>query len=291
MKQPIIALAALLAATGFSYSQEQVSEPAEPAPIFTTARILGNIPDGTPPPPAAPKPEFIVPAKDILQTATHQQGGRTITLHQIKPIALPPPPPPATAVAEPDPEFLARFAKYRETHPRSGTLFLSATVYRRAGSQPRTLVRYWPAGKGEGITFWSSADFALVSGIHAYIDTAGKTRSIFMGWGSVDIDRMTDLAATRDRKFVTPEIPTFPDGKASFLISGNQPAAEDLVAIQSLHDLYNGEYQRLLTAHQGREQARLLHEAELKANPPRPKDITLHYWRTEKPAPAKGGVQ
>ena len=49
--------------------------------------------------------------------------------------------------------------------------------------------------------------------------------------------------------------------------------------IQSLHDLYNREFQRLLTAYQGREQARLAQVAELKAHPPQPKDITLNYWR------------
>ncbi|MEI6607902.1 MAG: hypothetical protein WCP35_21580, partial [Verrucomicrobiota bacterium] len=47
----------------------------------TTACILGDLPDSTPPPPQPPKPIFVVPAKDILTTATQQQCGRTITLN------------------------------------------------------------------------------------------------------------------------------------------------------------------------------------------------------------------
>jgi hypothetical protein len=56
-----------------------------PAPVVvpTTARIIWNIPDGTPPPPQAPKPAFVVPTKDNLTTTTHEQGGRTITIQKI----------------------------------------------------------------------------------------------------------------------------------------------------------------------------------------------------------------
>lgn len=279
MKSAPLVFAATLAAAGFIHSQDQS------APVVTAACILGDIPDGTPPPAATPQPEFVVPAKDILQTTTHHQGGRTITLRQIKPIALPPPPaPPATV--ELDPEFAARLADSREVHPSSGLLFLSAAVYRSADSPPRTLVHYWPEDGGETITFWSSADFALVSGIHSFADTAGQTHSIIMGWGDVDIPPANNLAETD-----APEIPTFPEGNATFQFSGKQPAAADLTTIQSLHDLYNSEHPRLLTAYQGREQARLQQEAELKAHPPKPKDITLHFWRTERPAAAKGGAK
>jgi hypothetical protein len=94
--------------------------------------------------------------------------------------------------------------------------------------------------------------------------------------------------AARGREYHAPDIPAFPDGPATFAIVGEQPADEILVSIQSLHDLYNSEYARLKTAMEGRERARIEREAYLKANPPQPKDITLNYWRVEKPAPVKG---
>jgi len=259
------------------------------------ARILGNIPDGTPPPPSLPQPQYHVPTQDILDTKAHQQGGRTITIRQIKPIALPSPPAPVAAVVgELDAEYSERLAEYREAHPKSDLLFLSVTVFRSKSGAPRSLVRYWPQGTGTAVTFWSSADFSLIAGgINSFVDAAGGTHHLFMGWGSVDIDRMRELYAAKGRVYHVPELPDLPDGKAIFQFTGEQPAAGDLVAVQSLHDLYNNEYDRLKTAFKGRERARIQQEADLKANPPQPKDITLNYWRTEKPATtsAKGAVK
>jgi hypothetical protein len=283
----------LLVALPALAQQQDISPEVEPAlSPATPARILGNIPDGTPPLPAPPKPPFIVAQRDILSTATHQQGGRTITVREIQPIALPPPPAPPPATVAMDPALLARLDEYRAAHPRNEFLFLGATVYRSKNSPPRTLVRYWPMAGSGSITFWSSADFALIAGgINSFIDSAGEEHAIFMSWGSVDIDRMIDLQAAHGHEYDAPEMPDFSEGEATWQIIGNPPAdPADLVPIQSLHDLYNREHDRLLTAYQGRERARIAREADLLANPPKPKNITLNYWRTETPAaaPVKG---
>jgi hypothetical protein len=288
-----VAVIATAATVRSQETEAAISRESTTAPVtsITTARILGNIPDGTPPLPEPPKPKFIVPSKNVLSTTTHEQGGRTITIQRIKPIDLPPPPPPTVATAAPSEEFKQRLAEYRATHPRSGMLFLSATVFRSKDTPPRTLVRYWPEGKGETITFWSSADFALIAGgIQSFVDYAQDTHCMFMGLGNVDVDRMTDLLAAKGRLYAVPDMPTLPDGKATYEIVGNQPAAEELVPIQSLHDLYNSELERLKTAYEGRELARIAHEAYLKAHPPQPKDFTLHYWRTEKPVSNEKGT-
>lgn len=295
MKPLLRILPLLIAAATLAHSQDDlgaVSREFAAAPVTpTVARILGNIPDGTPPPPTPPKPQFRIPQRDILATTTHEQGGRTITIRQIKPIALPPPPAPTEPSAAVDAEFSQRLAEYREENPTSGLLFLGATVFRSKDSPPRTLVRYWPKAKGAEITFWSSADFALIAGgIDSFVDSAGETHYLLMGWSNVEIDSMKDLQTARGLDQGEPSLPDFPNGNAAYQIIGKQPAAEDLAIIQSLHDLYNNEHARLLTAWQGREQARLQQEAYLKAHPPQPKDITLNYWRTEKPAAAKGGA-
>ncbi len=189
-----------------------------------------------------------------------------------------------------DEAFRQRLAAYRTAHPLEKLLFLGATVFRSQDSPPRTLVRCWPAGGREEITFWSSADFALIAGgIQSFTDAAGDAHSLFLGWGSVDLDRLAALPATRGRKYVAPEIPVFPEGGAVYQITGSPPAAADLVPIQALHDLYNREHDRLLTAWQGRERALIEREAYLKAHPPQPKDITLNYWRSEAPAASGKG--
>jgi hypothetical protein len=274
-------LSVLLAFATLAHTKD---EPATATP--TTARILGEIPDGSPPTPQPPKPEFHVAERDILSTTTHQQGGRTITIRRIKPINLTPPPAPVelnpTAA---DAEYSQRAEEFSEAHSKWRLLFIGATVFRSKDSPPRTLVRYWPGDGNPAITFWSSADFAIIAGgINSFVDAAGDTHSLIMGWGNVDIERMTDLLAAKGQEYDTPEMPVFTEGKATFQVVGDAPAAGELVAIQSLHDLYNDEYQRLKTAHEGRERARIEREEYLKAHPPQPKDITLNYWRVSKPA-------
>ena len=282
-----LALLAALATTALVLAQDKpiVDFPA-------TARILGSIPDGTPPPSEPPKPKFIVPAKDVLESKSIQQGGRTITVRKIKPIALPPPPPPPEPLsAEAQAAYRERVAAYRASHTRTRMIFLSATVFRSKDFPPRTLVRCWPEGKREMITFWSSADFGLIAGVLSFVDTTGVTYSKMMGWGYADVESMSEINAARLKVYGATAPPPFPDGKASFEIIGAPVPAEDLAPIQALHDLYNNEHARLKSAFEGRERARLEHEAYLKANPPQPKDITMDYWRIERPAPAKGGAK
>ena len=286
-----------VAPTRESATAPNVATPAMPGttrPILpATARIIGDIPDGTPPPPQPPKPRFVARATDILDSKVHQQGGRTITIQRIKPIALPPPPDPTPIpLAATDPAFQEHLASFREDHPQSNMVPLGASVYHFKDAPPRTLVRYWPDGRGESITFWSSADFSLLSGIFSFVATDGETRCLFMMWGIEDFNSMADLLATLNRGHGVSNIPDFPDGPATFTIVGIPPADSTvLVPIQSLHDLYNNEFNRLKTAWDGRGRARIQREVYLKAHPPQPKNITLNYWRTDKPASGKGAAQ
>jgi len=295
MKSIRLVLAAVMAIAA-SVRAQVVDGGVSPEPVVApvaspaTACILGDLPDGTPPPPQPPQPVFSVPSKNILTTTTHQQGGRSITIRRIKPIALPPPPEPAPVLAESalqeDPSEIG------EPHPTWDLMFMGASVFRTKDSQPRTLVSYSLGNKGE-VTFWSSADFGLLSGFGEFAAASGQTYSLIMCWGYEDIEgSMADFQASHDRPYEAPLMPRFPDGKATFSIIGDPPAdPEILVPIQALHDIYNNEFARLKAAYEGRERAQLQREAELKANPPRPKNITLNYWRTERPAPAKGGAK
>ena len=282
-----IFISTLIASTAFVHSQTESGTGVSPAsPSTTTARIIGTIRDGTPPPPPPPKPEYHIASRDVLSTKTHQQGGRTITVREIKPINLPQPPAPVEVTPNAlDNSFIEQMRAYHATHPRPELLCLGATVFLSANHPPRTLVRYWSIDHKSQITFWSSADFSLIAGgISSFIDTTGADHSIFMSWSHMDADLVSKVYAAQNRVYQKPEIPAFPEGKATFQIIGAAPAAEELIAIQSLHDIYNSELPHLQTAYQSREQARLQREAYLKANPPQPKDITLNYWRTEKPA-------
>ena len=169
-------------------------------------------------------------------------------------------------------------------------LFISASVYRTGISQPRSLVRYWPGQSGESVTFWSAADFALISGIHTFVATDGSICNLLMSWGNMDPTRTAALMASHGRQYTPPDIPVFPDGPATFTIVGTPPDDPSVLApIQALHDLYNREFWRLKTAYEGRELARIQREADLKAHPPQPKNLVVNFWTTDTPAPAKRG--
>ena len=275
MKLILRAIPVLLAATAFVHAQNKL-------PATFHARILGEIPDGTPPPPQPPKPKFIVPAKDVLHTKIHQQGGRQITVRNINPIQLPPPPQITPPLDITDPAIQERIAQAREEHPTDEFLCVGASVFRPKDSAPLSFVRMWPQGHGECIVFWSSADFALISGIGIFVGPDGGTRNLFLMWNFSEIETRTALQKELGPE--SPPIPDFPPEKATFHISSGNPSKQTLASIQCLHDLYNNEHARLEKAYQGRERARILYEAELKANPPKPKDIVLNYWRTEIPA-------
>ena len=266
-----------------------VAQVASPA----TARILGDIPDGTPPPPSPPSPKFNVAAKDIVQTTVHQQGGRAITIQRIRPIALPPPPePPEPAAGFDQAAFDALAAEQSAKYPAARLLVLGATVYHSKAAPPRTLIEYRPSGTGETATFWSSADFAILPWFLSFVGSDGRIYDSTVFSLSVDRDQMAAAHAAHPRAPAAPDMPEFPTGAATFIVVGDTPDDPEILApIQALHDVYNNEFERLKSAYEGRERARIEQEAFLKANPPQPKDITLKFWRSERPAPAKGGVK
>ena len=247
------------------------------SPEVATAHVLGNLPDGTPPPPEKLRPKFIVPVEEIIASRVHQQGGRQITVQKITPIALHLPPE-AVPIDINDPALKQHIAQYRATHPALKMLLVGATVYHSKDSPPRTLVRLWHQAEGTPVSVWSSADFSLLSGVSTFADSSGNTASLMMMWSVTNLDHANALQRKFARQFTPPEIPTLPEGKATYVVTGGTPNTETLASIQSLHDLYNNEHTRLLAAFQGRERARLATGAELKAHPPKPKDIVLNHW-------------
>ncbi len=241
--------------------------------------------DGTPPPIEPPKPGFVVAPEDIISSETHIQDGRKIIVQEISPIALPAPVADQPVLDQTNPAVQQRLADLRAA-PRVEQIFIGATVFRSKDSAPRTYATYRPTNGGAPVTFWSAGDFSLLTGFSSFQGSDGKTRSLSMMWSSRDLDRANQFPAQNPAT----QIPDFPAGNATFAITSEKPSPEAIAAIQSLHDVYNNEYERLKTAYESREQARLQQAAELKAHPPKPKDIILNFWRTDAPAtPATAG--
>lgn len=257
-----------------------------PAGAPATARILGDLADGTPAPPAAPRPALIVAAKDILRTKTIQQGGRKITIQRITPIASPPPDSAPLTEAYGEAACQEPTAEPAPQPIDWDFLMLGATVFRFKDAPPRTLVTCWPAGRSGSVSLWSSADFGLLSGFSDFVAANGHAFSMFLMWSYQDIDRIDELQDSCGSLCGEADILEFANGKASFTTTGDAPADEEVLApIQALHEIYNNQLPRLAAAYQARERARVQREADLEANPPRPQDVIIRYAAGTKPAP------
>ena len=277
---PLLLLSALVSITFV------LAEDVEIADAPATAQVIGEVQDGTPPPPEPPNPGFVVPPEDIISSETHIQDGRKIIVQEISPIALPAPTAEPPVLDQTHPAVQQRLAALRENAQHTEQIHIGATVYRSKDSPPRTYATYRPISGGNPVTFWSSADFALLTGFSSFLGSDGKTRSLTMMWSSRDLDRANQFPAQNP----APQIPNFPEGLATFAVTSENPTPEALAAIQSIHDVYNNEFDRLQAAYDSREQARLQQAAELKAHPPKPKDITLNFWDTQQSA-TTGGAQ
>ncbi|MBC8126563.1 MAG: hypothetical protein H8M99_05385 [Gloeobacteraceae cyanobacterium ES-bin-144] len=293
LKSRIYSLYSLLCA-GMSYVVATAQEASLPSPLDahleiasssaisakpSPARVLGKLPDGTPPPPQPPKPPFIVAEKDVFDSVRHAQGGRTITIQEIQPIDLPPTPEAKPEVNVDSESFRKLAAAHREKFPAPEFIQVGASVYVFGDQPTRTLVTIRSHMDQKLYKFWSSADFSYLSGFSTFVGSDGMTRSMFMMWSFHYPDRVISRRTANAKLYEAPKPPAFPAEKVSFILVGDQPDEQTLASIQSLHDLYQNELPRLKAAYEGRERAQREGEAELKAHPPKPQDITLNYWR------------
>jgi hypothetical protein len=79
------------------------------------------------------------------------------------------------------------------------------------------------------------------------------------------------------------------------MTQGDLTNTEAYEGITALHELYRSDYARLKQAYDLREQRRKEREAALRANPPVPEDVVLHFWKVdrdeENTVGPKGGAQ
>lgn len=261
----------------------------------TTVSIPGPVADGTPSD-TAPTPE--VPDFKVLNSTTQHievteapplpglppvTGDISLT---VKKVADPQLPEPTTSTDTGTSSSQADSAAPIEL---ARSLVVSASVY----DHSRTLLQIRMDGNtSEEIKAWSNLDFNHFSGFAYYRVTKGDGSYQEHGMMMVLSDIDTQQAAASG-DYVAPQIPSLPDlatnGPAFVVVEGTN--ADALTALGELHELYRREGTRLAEAFQGRVAAEAQRRAELLANPPKPKDVVLHYWRGQSPATAEGGAQ
>lgn len=205
-------------------------------------------------------------------------GTMTLKVHSVADPGLPDPPRPAPPQER---EASGEFAEWIEEQRESRIAFVSATVYDRR----RTLLTCYPSGGDDAVTVWSNLDFNHFSGIRTFEATGadGETRSynLMMGIANQDTKQWRKLSARRKIEWEIPNIPHLPDGAPAFVIETKNPAPESLQLIEDLHALYRTEGRRMAKDAAAREKAYAEKKAHLLANPPKPKDVTVHFWKRE----------
>lgn len=312
MKIPIPTIFSLALLTTFPLSAQEATDsiPVEEQKVVvakeTEAQIPGNISDGTPSPPV---PERVLIEFEVLHSHTKQvhvvespempglpapEGTINVTVQLVKDPGLPDPPPPLPVLPPDDPAVLARLAELREQYKETQLVFVSATVY----DHSRTYLRCYPSGGGgrREICGWSNLDFNHFSGFATYqvkgADGELREYGLLMGIGNEDTHKRAEWLAKHDREYVAPEIPSLPElataGPAFVISEGDTTDKEAMELIEGMHSLYKVEGKRMEDAYFARLKAYEERKAFLLANPPKPKDISIQFWKREKPTGSNG---
>ena len=202
--------------------------------------------------------------------------------------------PPPPALPPDDPAVVARLAELSEQYAGTQLVFLSAEVH----DHNRTFLTIYPNGKHAGaVTAWSNLDFNHFSGFSTFrvkdgIDGTPHDIALLMGIGNTDKQRLGRLAKRSGRDHDVPKIPEIPDlaaGGPSFIVVEGDAGSPAMDTMEQIHDLYRKEGSRMEAAHRARQQDRAKRKAYLLANPPKPKDVTIQFWKRNNPSPK--GVQ
>ena len=266
-------------------------EEAAAVQISGDANLLGEVADGTPPPPGPP-PEL--PDFRIEDTTVRRLPDRKVTIHRVEDPDLPPLPPPPEPMTEEElqawrssPEYQAFVAKAQEHYRKTRWAFVSATVY----DHEKTHLQWWIPGDRERnlapkcFEAWSNIDFLHLCGFGSF-EYEGTEYMLLMLVCGMDTGKWRQVLAERGRELHLPASPGLPVGQPAYVVTKGDPAdADGLALMDGLHALYAKEKDRLIAAYESREQARIEREAYLKANPPKPKDLILHYWRGKRTQP------
>lgn len=267
---------------------------------FTTkwdVEIPGPIADGTPAAPA-PKPELI--DFKVLRSRTSRMdvteapempdlppitGTINVTVQVVEDPNLPDPLPPLPSLPPDDPAVVARLAELKETYRGTQLVFLSATVY----NHNRTFLRIYPDGRAvDSVTAWSNLDFNHFGGFSTYRVKDAEDGILYdigllMGIGNTDTYNRAEWAEEEGHEHKAPEMPDLADGGPSFVVVEGDAQSPEMDTLVQIHDLYRKEGARMEEAYHAREKARAERKAYLLANPPKPNDVTIRFWKRNRP--------
>ena len=191
-----------------------------------------------------------------------------MTVQEIAKDALPMPPAPVSPAVQPAPAPDSEVRPHREF----GFLNIGGSVYCRDGQPARTLINYRIPSDNQNISFWTSADWRLITGVGGITDSSGK-RWQLMGMFS-SYDQGVRAFAARVKATAIPE---FPAGKSTIQILSGNPTPEQLAPVKLFLAYYDANLPELQAAYNSRVEEQERRAAEEKAHPQVPEDIVVQY--------------
>jgi hypothetical protein len=187
--------------------------------------------------------------------------------------------PPILPELEPEkPAAVVSVEESTKESPDTQLIFVSASVYKNTFTQFRIQAS---GPDAEEITGWSNIDFNHFTGFASYqikgTDEEVREYALVMGIGDIN---------TLDPSDAIPRLPDLATQGPAFVLTGGDiknRATKELV--ESMHILYKAEGERLAEAYRLRTKAYEERKAFLLANPPKPKDVTLRFWKRNEPSP------
>ncbi|MGJ8632379.1 MAG: hypothetical protein ACSHX7_00510 [Luteolibacter sp.] len=214
-------------------------------------------------------------------------GRINVTVQMVQDPELPEPVEPLSTLEPDAPEVIKQLEELRETYQGTSLVFISATVY----DHSRTLLRIYGNDESRDVvTAWSNLDFNHFGGFSTYQVTDGVDGTIFeygilMGLGNQETDKMAELASRSGIKYEVPKIPKLVDvlkGGPAFSVVEGEEGSSAMATLEQLHDLYRKEGRQMERAFYARKKARAERKAYLLANPTKPDDVTISFWRKTK---------
>ncbi|QJE95269.1 hypothetical protein [Luteolibacter luteus] len=213
------------------------------------------------------------------------KGAINVTIQNVMDPGLPTPPPVLPALPPDDPAVTARLDELREAYHGTELVFLSATIY----DKRRTLLRIYPnGGPNQAVEAWSNLDFMHFTGQGEYRirypDGTVQDIGLLMGVGAVDTSRTRAWVEQHGGRYEAAEIPEIAElanGGPAFVVVKGDADSPAMATLEQLHDLYRKEGARMEAAYHAREQVRAERRAYLTANPPKPGDVTIRFWKRE----------
>ena len=265
MKSRTLLLTALLGSVLTCFSQDKAE-----------TRIIGilNTGETSKPAPAKPLPDFKVRA-----SKTHRVDGRNVRIEQIEPPEFKEVRAQKNEVREIDSKDSPWLKNTPITRPMR-VIAVSSTIY---GKGINKLTRITLHYEKNNYYAWSNIDFRHLQGISAY-KANGREYFILLGMGLARDDQGEVMNIEDAYKMGCPRQLAPSENNTGFIYTGDSERNKDPKALlareilEDMHTLYRMEKANLRQAYHQYVKNQAQHAAELKANPPKKKDVTIRYW-------------